>query len=101
MVIEIRKPWADDTIRGMVIAIDPGHGGSDNGAVGPHGTFEKEANLGNRADRPGHSRKSGGQTLSSTRTTDMDVSLYERPRIAWRNKARLFVSDALQRVWLR
>ena len=22
----------------------------------------------------------------------MDVSLYERPRIAWRNKARLFVS---------
>jgi len=26
-----------------VIAIDPGHGGSDGGAMGPHATLEKDA----------------------------------------------------------
>src|SRR5262249_54789072 len=36
MIIEIRKPWTEDTLRDMAIAIDPGHGGADNGAVGPH-----------------------------------------------------------------
>ena len=45
LIIEIRKPWTEDSLRGMAIAVDPGHGGSDNGAVGPHGTMEKEANL--------------------------------------------------------
>ena len=29
MVIEVRKPWVGDSIHGMKIAIDPGHGGSD------------------------------------------------------------------------
>ncbi len=91
MVIEIRKPWAGDSLRDMVIAIDPGHGGSDTGAVGPHGTFEKEANLEIARILKDALEKAGAKPFL-TRLVDMDVPLYERPRIAWKNKARLFVS---------
>ncbi|HET8701737.1 MAG TPA: AMIN domain-containing protein, partial [Nitrococcus sp.] len=31
--------------RELVVAIDPGHGGEDPGAIGPHGTFEKTVTL--------------------------------------------------------
>ena len=91
MVIEVRKPWTGDTIRDMVIAIDPGHGGSDTGAVGPHSTLEKNANL-EIAEAVKEALEKAGAKPFLTRTIDMDLSLYERPRIAWRNKARLFVS---------
>src|ERR1019366_8278083 len=45
LVVEVRKPWMDSTLRGMPIAVDAGHGGPEMGAVGPHGTLEKDANL--------------------------------------------------------
>ena len=91
LVIEIRKPWIENTFRDMVIAIDPGHGGSDTGAVGPHGTYEKTANL-QIARLLKETLEKAGAKPFLTRDADVDVSLYERPRIAWRNKARLFVS---------
>jgi N-acetylmuramoyl-L-alanine amidase len=91
LVIEIRKPWAGVTLHGMVIAVDPGHGGSDNGAVGPHGTLEKVANLQIARLVKGMLEKAGARPFL-VRGADMDVSLYDRPRIAWRNRARLFVS---------
>jgi N-acetylmuramoyl-L-alanine amidase len=91
LVIEIRKPWEADTLRGMVIAVDPGHGGSDNGAVGPHGTLEKEANLQIARVVKDMLEKAGAKPFL-VRNMDMDVSLYDRPRIAWKNKARLLVS---------
>ena len=92
LVIEVRKPWTEDTIRGMVIAVDPGHGGSDNGALGPHGTLEKEANLEIAQARQGPAGKSRRQTLSDADAAMWTCPLYDRPRIAWKNKARLFVS---------
>jgi len=91
LVIEVRKPWMSDTLRDMVIAVDPGHGGSDTGAVGPHSTVEKEANLQIARIVKDDLEKAGAKPFL-TRNSDMDLSLYERPRIAWRNKARLFVS---------
>ncbi len=91
MVVEIRKPWTDPSIRDMVIAVDPGHGGSETGATGPHGIFEKEVNLA-LARVVKKSLEQAGAKPFLTRDADIDVPLYERPRIAWRNKARLFVS---------
>ena len=91
MVIEVRKPWTEETIRGMVIAVDPGHGGSDKGAVGPHATLEKEVNLEIAQVLKDQLEKAGAKPFL-TRTVDVDVSLYDRSRIAWKNKARLFVS---------
>jgi N-acetylmuramoyl-L-alanine amidase len=91
LVLEIRKPWVQDSIHDMVIAIDPGHGGSDNGAIGPHGTLEKDANLAIAKVVMATLEKQGAKPFL-TRTIDMDVPLYDRARIAWKNRARLFVS---------
>ncbi len=41
----VRAPYADPEIAGKVVVIDPGHGGSDRGAVGPTGLREKDVNL--------------------------------------------------------
>jgi len=91
MIVEIRKPWADDSLRGMVIAVDPGHGGPEPGATGPHGTLEKDANLAIATVVVDTLEKSGAKPFL-VRPTDADIPLYERSRIAWRNKARIFVS---------
>jgi N-acetylmuramoyl-L-alanine amidase len=75
----------------MIIALDPGHGGPELGAVGPHATLEKDCNLAiARVVR--NSLESAGAHVIMTRDSDLDVPLYERPRIAWANRARLFVS---------
>ena len=41
----VAEPKGDGILAGYVIMIDPGHGGSDPGAIGPYGTFEKDVNL--------------------------------------------------------
>lgn len=45
LVIDINKPFASASVEGKLIAIDPGHGGPDPGAVGPTKATEKRANL--------------------------------------------------------
>jgi N-acetylmuramoyl-L-alanine amidase len=91
LVVEIRKPWRSQELRGMVIALDPGHGGSDRGATGPHETVEKDANLLIAREVKKMLERAGAKPFL-TREKDIDVSLYERPRIAWDHNARLFVS---------
>lgn len=91
LVIEVRKPWTSDELTGMVIAVDPGHGGSDAGAEGPHSWFEKEANLA-IARKVVEMLERAGAKPFLTREKDIDVPLYERPKIAWNRNARLFIS---------
>jgi N-acetylmuramoyl-L-alanine amidase len=91
LLIEIRKPVTADDIKGLVIAVDPGHGGSDSGATGPHETLEKDANLAIAKVVVKALEKAGAKPFL-TREKDIDVPLYERPRIAWNHNARLFVS---------
>lgn len=45
LVLEIRRPYPSRGLRGKSIALDPGHGGHDFGAVGPTGLREKDVNL--------------------------------------------------------
>lgn len=45
LVLDIRGPLKDPGLAGKVIALDPGHGGHDKGAVGPTGLLEKDVNL--------------------------------------------------------
>lgn len=50
VVVDIDKPTPlifkfTAGLKGKVIAIDPGHGGSDPGAIGPAGNTEKDVNL--------------------------------------------------------
>lgn len=75
------------------IAIDPGHGGSDTGAMGPHGLVEKSLCL-DVALRLGQLIKKNieGAEVIYTRKSDRYVSLEDRTAIANHAKADLFVS---------
>jgi N-acetylmuramoyl-L-alanine amidase len=74
------------------IVIDPGHGGKDVGAVGPHGTLEKEANLQIALALAKVLNKEGRFKVILTRTDDRFVPLQERSSIANKAKADLFIS---------
>ena len=88
------------TDRLIIIALDPGHGGEDPGAVGPGGTREKDVvlKLAHRLrDRiNAASVKSGKSNLAMraylTRDADFFVPLHVRVQKARRVQADLFVS---------
>lgn len=56
-----------------VIVLDAGHGGSDNGAVGPNGLKEKDVSLG-VALKAEKILKNQGMKVVMTRRTDIDVA---------------------------
>ncbi len=91
LLVEIRTPWTGRDIRGLVVAVDAGHGGADSGATGPRGFLEKEANLQMARVLVDTLVKAGAKAFL-TRDRDTDVPLYERPRIAWKGGAHVFVS---------
>ncbi|HVO32733.1 MAG TPA: N-acetylmuramoyl-L-alanine amidase, partial [Elusimicrobiota bacterium] len=64
---------------------------SDVGAVGVHQTQEKDANLQIARVVKEALLKAGARPFL-TRDRDVDVPLYDRARIAWNHKARLFIS---------
>jgi N-acetylmuramoyl-L-alanine amidase len=67
------------SIRGVVI--DPGHGGSDNGAVSARGGMEKNYTIDTAYRLEAILRAAGLKTVL-TRRTDVFVDLYERAHIA-------------------
>ena len=68
---------------GLTIAVDPGHGGSDPGAIGYQGTFEKDVNLAIGLYL-GELLHEAGAKVIFTRDSDIYVSIFERPEIALR-----------------
>ncbi|KJS65686.1 MAG: hypothetical protein JL50_17670 [Peptococcaceae bacterium BICA1-7] len=87
----VLMPRGAMTVAGSKIVLDPGHGGSDPGAIGPNGLYEKTVNL-DIALKTAQILRDKGATVIMTRTGDSYVDLYERPEIANRNDADLFVS---------
>jgi len=85
-------PPRRDAARRIVVAIDPGHGGEDPGAVGPKGTYEKNVTL--AISR--RLREAIGATPNLravlTRDDDYFVPLATRVQKARRAQADLFVS---------
>lgn len=75
-----------------IIVIDPGHGGRDAGALGSF-SKEKEINLA-IALKTGHYLEGNLKNVKViyTRKDDSTVDLIERPKIANKNKADLFIS---------
>ncbi|HWE24741.1 MAG TPA: N-acetylmuramoyl-L-alanine amidase, partial [Myxococcales bacterium] len=73
------------------VVIDPGHGGRDTGAVGPHGVREKDVAL-SIARTLAERLRALGFAVVLTRKGDTYVSLDERTRIANEAHADLFVS---------
>lgn len=83
--------WGIPALEGKVIVIDPGHGGSDPGAIGPTGVREKDVALGVSQKLYSLLLEAGAQPIM-TRNSDVFVELVTRAQIANNNNADLFVS---------
>ena len=88
------------SLKGKMIVVDPGHGGSDTGAIGPSNVLEKNVTIAIAKDLR-QLLTDGGATVILTRTSDRDVSngqssdieeLQARVDIANRANADLFIS---------
>jgi N-acetylmuramoyl-L-alanine amidase len=74
------------------IAIDPGHGGEDDGVKGAGGTKEKDLTLGVARRVKGAIESRLGIRVLLTREDDHNVSLDGRAAMANNNKADVFIS---------
>ena len=88
-----RRPTSE---RLIVVALDPGHGGEDPGAIGPNGTREKDVVLAialRLRDQLDGARIQGNPVrVFMTRDDDYFVPLHVRVQKAQRVRADLFVS---------
>jgi N-acetylmuramoyl-L-alanine amidase len=76
----------------VIVALDPGHGGEDPGAVGPTGLREKDVVLSVALALRDRLNAVPGMRVMLTRDGDFFVPLAERVRKARRVQADLFVS---------
>jgi N-acetylmuramoyl-L-alanine amidase len=76
----------------IIVAIDPGHGGEDPGALGPSGLREKDVVLAIALALREKLNAVPGMRVMLTRDADFFVPLNERVRKARRVQADLFVS---------
>jgi len=89
-----RAPAGTDRL--IVIALDPGHGGEDPGAIGPGGTREKDVvlRIAHKLRERINATRVGGNPMRAFLTRDADyfVPLQVRVQKARRVQADLFVS---------
>ena len=102
LVIDLQRSGAVATVkrasevyrpgRDIVIAIDPGHGGKDPGAVGKRRTREKDVALSISRKLAERIDAEPGMRAVLVRNRDIYIDHRERTAIARRHKADLFVS---------
>ncbi|GAA4499635.1 hypothetical protein GCM10023095_20110 [Pseudaeromonas paramecii] len=96
MAAEVTKPAPAkvSTLSGeeIIVAVDAGHGGKDPGAVGPHGSYEKNVTLAVARDLAALINRQPGMRAVMTRTGDYFVDLNQRSEIARKHKAHLLIS---------
>ena len=88
----VKAEHAPPNARDLVIAIDAGHGGEDPGAIGKHGTREKDVVLAIARDLALKINAEPGMKAVFTRNGDYFVPLRDRMRRARGQQADLFVS---------
>jgi len=81
----------DSPLRGHLVAIDAGHGGSDPGAIGPTGLRESDVVL-DVALRLRELLARDGIRTVMTREADIGMELADRPKFARERGATMFVS---------
>ena len=94
LVLELKDPPKISNaapLKGHKIALDPGHGGEDNGAPGGLGVYEKEIVLAISKKVAAKLRAKGAEVML-TRETDVEVALPERSAMAQKAGAEVFVS---------
>ena len=82
----------DAGMRPLVIAIDPGHGGQDPGAIGKGGTREKDVVLAISKELARQIDATPGLEAYLTRDTDVFIPLNQRARLARKAGADMFIS---------
>jgi len=87
-----KKPRKQEMWAYRTVIIDPGHGGRDEGAVGPTGLKEKDVALDIALRLAKLLREELGMQVVLTRTEDVFVPLQERARIAVNGGGQLFIS---------
>src|SRR5690606_6920013 len=88
----IPAPAPSNRSQPVLIAIDPGHGGEDPGAIGPSGTREKDVVLAIARKLKKLIDAKPGMRAYLTRDNDFFVPLHVRVQKARRVKADLFIS---------
>ncbi len=79
-------------MRQLVVAIDPGHGGQDPGAIGPTGKREKDVTLAVARELARQVNATPGLKAFLTRDSDVFIPLPMRAQKARANKADIFIS---------
>lgn len=97
IVVDLLRPTTNSPPAGFqqvlkTIAIDPGHGGRDAGAIGPQGLREKDVTMDIAVKLQSLLQERLPVQVIMTRTDDSFVSLEERAAIANRSKADVFIS---------
>ncbi|MFN3296437.1 N-acetylmuramoyl-L-alanine amidase, partial [Caldimonas sp.] len=92
-----RRSELDGTARGrmnrlIIVALDPGHGGEDPGAIGPAGTREKDVVLAIARRLRDRINAEPNMRAMMTRDADFFVPLRQRVEKARRVQADLFIS---------
>ncbi|MFN3417186.1 MAG: N-acetylmuramoyl-L-alanine amidase, partial [Caldimonas sp.] len=92
-----RRSELDGTARGrmnrlVIVALDPGHGGEDPGAIGPAGTREKDVVLAIARRLRDRINAEPNMRAMMTRDADFFVPLRQRVEKARRVQADLFIS---------
>ena len=93
-----RRPPGHPAVHRRTVALDPGHGGIDPGAISPHGLYEKRITLATARDLAVLLDASPRYRAVLTRDRDVYVPLEERVARARSDHAELFLSihaDAL------
>jgi N-acetylmuramoyl-L-alanine amidase len=91
LTVDTYIPDLSGAYKGKTVVIDPGHGGSDPGAVGQNGLKEKDVTL-DIAKRVQRLLEAKGAMVIMARPGDTEVDLYERTNRANRAGADIFVS---------
>ena len=87
-----RKPKLDVYTDKKIIVIDSGHGGTDPGAIGKSGIYEKHITLAMAQELAKILETSGQFVTKLTRDRDVYISLRDRVKISRRYGADLFIS---------
>ena len=87
-----RAQERDNELREVVVAIDPGHGGEDPGAIGAKGSYEKDVVFRFSKELKARIDAAPGMRAILTRESDYYVDHYKRMQIAREHRADLFVS---------
>lgn len=87
----------NDSLEGMTIVVDAGHGGSEKGALGCLGDKEKDINLAIALELKNILSLNGANVVM-TRECDGSVSLDDRVNIARENSSNIFISIHLNSI---